>query len=431
MTPSEAAAFGLSLVEQAGLPTTAPIVVLAGEIRDGTATTASIQTAWADYDTIAMERPDLAQVVYFCLGGKEALVAAAAATAADSLDAALECITIKADEINLKARDELRAVLDTLAKTATERAGKAATRNVKTASAKARLESMPAARALKVVAASPFFAAVEPAIEKIIDQACEDARSQLDGILERGQAAATAEIEKRLGVTFDATSTGYWWQPRIDAVDYLCDQFREWLLGQVTAQVEGPGEQVQEGRVAPQPVIETLEIAGGAQWDGLKITRTLGGDPIGVDGTKGASELALGPIALKLIQEAFVAWAPAPVAAAAKKKPGARISISLRSQLEEAGKIAADTGNVPLYTTWEWMLGDPPSGVHWPPHEALEGAVFENDADFYEKANADPAEWPYTSVSRIGDHPGCTCWKNTTVRIDQVEHQRRLDLIAA
>lgn len=422
-----AAAEGLRLVAALGLPAN-PTVKIAQQIVAGTVDPEHLVDAWGQYEAAAMARGQLAGVLWLCLGGQEGQAKARTAAATTTLSGRVSRMADQLSTLNQTSRAGLTAVVQAKADLVFTRAGKAATKNIRNAAVKSRLEQADPATALVMIADAGLWSHVDGIVQAIIEEVVADTVTQAENLIGEAQRAAQSMIED----AFLADVEGDEWPgAKRAALGVLESRFGMWLAGQAA----GPNDldplspvQLAEGQVPPQVVADTLHAAGGALVDAGRIVRDDAGQIQSADGAPHIEGVAAGAIAHRLQRQALAAWAE-PVDAAARK-PGINISGRLRSDLSKAGgRIVDQTGDLEPF--WTWELGSPKT-VHDPGHVRISrrGHVFRgsgtSDSD-RDAAAGNPAEWPWLRARYIGDHKGCVCWKRYDVRVDELVRSEHAD----
>jgi len=296
-------------------------------------------------------------------------------------------------------------------------------------------EAEPGAVQAEAAAWAVAAAAVELRPGKIdgsIDGPINNATDHTRRILTDGINQVIDAAEERFGVTYDPETVMDMTANAQVAVDEFSRLLRELVQDRLGSGHDGTDQTL----IAPAGLTRhVVALAGGAELDpdGF-VNRDSAGFPVS-GGVTGTDCLGCGPIGQRLISEAIAAHSnvtPAPVQAVATRTPGIQISDRLRADLEEIGRLVAESPDVEtvddlrvVKSTWQLNMngvalenlqvhidGAGTSFIH-------DGTVTDIDDPIMRNVlpiNSEP--WPRGDVHHPGAHYMCRCgWRNQTAFI--------------
>lgn len=335
------------------------------------------------------------------------------ATPGSTLANVLEQLSEDMNRIQRVARASVQSTMDLATRSAADRIGRLATQKVTNADVKTRCRLAPprlaVARMGRVV-----FAALDLDEQQRVKEALGEGLDVVEQTLTDRSNEVLATFSRQFAVDHDPNP----YTPAIvAALDYLRTAATDWVI----EKLHDPDATAPD-RFPSDIVLTTLQIAGGNEVPATNLPARAGGlQP----------SLTFGPTFKLLLADTLTAYRepdePAPATAAARRQPGANISIELIEELTTVAEIL-DGDDLPLEPVRRWIHSG--SDTPFEAHADLDGTVFETEEEYQFEAGWSSSDFPYVDVLAPGDHSGCGCELEVVARLDLVALQRRRDLAA-
>ena len=335
------------------------------------------------------------------------------------LSAVISALNAQLSELDREASTEIRTAVQMAYSSALDRIGRMVTR---AAGADSVLRSVSGIEAAVIASAVDMAEISNPS--KLIAPAIDDAVAYVRNVVSSTRARVETLISEAFAVDLDIE-----WAPLDPALKALADGISDEVLFRADstqlARID-PSTDTGDPLQAPYALTRNLLASAG----GGTHTDTIG-RPANADGFTGVAGIGRGPTGVQTLQEAIVAWADSvesdgSVVAAARRRPGALISSSLRAELAEAAtKLQPADDQAPemvqvVENIWRLDWNGAIETEHVLKHEQLAGIVVRGEGDLAQlvrDAGLEDGEWP---GAYPGSHRYCRCGWETVVRFATV-----------